>query len=313
MTDTRPSGLSRAGRRDTDGRVDGFDTHGRIKCGTVATPDLAASIADYAALGLAVVERGDVPARLASLWRAPAHGGRGYALLHGGGRPGYVRLVEGEVTPPAPMATRGWVAFELTVRDVAALHARVAGSAWRVIGAPRAVGAFTTFIPFQVAGRAGEVLYLNQVLAAGVDGLELPFAIADIDHVFIAVLAAPEREAAVAFHEALGFERGQTYAFPIGVVNDGMRLAHDHKTTLTMTRVGSLPASEVDEFPVGTPERPVAAAFLPGGNAVVSFVVRALPEGADAVDGEGLLYRGRRVACVQGAAGELVELIEMAA
>jgi hypothetical protein len=297
--------------------ADTFETHGRILCGTVHTPAFADSLADYTGpLGLRVVEQGVVAPALAAAWGALGHAGRRWALLHGGGRPGYVRLVEGEATRAPPMTTHGWAAFEMTVRDVHALHARLAGSQFAVIGPPGQVGDFTTFIPFQVAGRAGEVLYLNQVLTEGAGMLDLPFATADVDHIFITVLGAPDRAAALAFHRALGFGEAETYTFPIGVVNRANGLAEDHQTTLTMTCAGRLPASEIDQFPPSATPRPVAEGFLPPGNAMVTFAVRALPEGRTDWLGEpvrmpGPLYRGRRSACVRGTAGEIIELVEL--
>lgn len=296
-----------------------FETHGRILCGTVHTADFAASLADYTGpLGLRIVEQGVVAPALAAAWGAPGHAGRRWALLNGGGRPGYIRLVEGEATAPAPMTTHGWAAFEITVRDVHALHARLAGSAFTVIGPPGQVGDFTTFIPFQVAGRAGEVLYLNQVLTEGAGMINLPFATADVDHIFITVLGAPDRAAALAFHRALGFGEAETYTFPIGVVNRANGLSADHPTTLTMTCAGSLPASEIDQFPPAATPRAVAPGFLPPANAMVSFAVTALPEGRTDWLGApahlpGPLYRGRRSACLRGTAGEIIELVELGA
>lgn len=295
-----------------------FATHGRILCGTVLAPDFASSLGDYVkALGLSVLEQGVVPPALAAAWGAPGHAGRRWALLHGGGRPGFLRLVEGEAAPGhAPMTSHGWAAFELTVRDVPSLHARLAGTAFRTIGGPGQVGDFTTFIPFQVAGRAGEVLYLNQVLTESAGSLDLPLATAEVDHIFISVLGAPDREAAVSFHRALGFETGDTYVFPVGVINRAYGLSDDHRTTLTMTCVGRLPASEVDQFPDGARARPVAEGFLPPGNAMVSFAVESLSAiRADwlgpPVTLPGPLYHGRRAACVRGTAGEIIELVEL--
>ncbi len=296
-----------------------FACHGRILCGTVLTPDFEASLADYAgALGLALIEQGVVAPALAAAWGAPAHAGRRWALLNGGGRPGFLRLVEGEAPPVAPMTSHGWAAFELTVADVHALHARLQGSAFRTIGGPGQVGDFTSFIPFQVAGRAGEVLYLNQVLAESAGSLDLPLATAPVDHIFIAVLGAPDREAALSVHRALGFETGDTYRFPIGVLNRAHGLPDSHPTTLTMTCVGRLPATEVDQFPDSAQPRPVAPGFLPPGNAMVTFALTRLPEGRTNWLGEpvampGPLYCGRRSACLRGSAGEIIELVELGA
>ena len=295
-----------------------FDTHGRIKCGTVATAAFDASVVDYATLGLGVVAQGVVAAGLAASWGAPGCSGRRFVLLHGGGRDCYVRLIEATpVAGYAPLRTHGWAAFEISVADVFGLHARLAGSAFRVLGAPKPVGSFTTFIPFQVAGRSGEVLFLNQVLTPSADGVDLPLASVDVDQIFIVPLATPDRTAALAFHEGLGFAAGATYTLPYTVINAAFGLPADHQTTLTMTRVGSIAATEIDQYPPAATARPVPPGELPPGNAMVSFIVASLdavaaPLLGPPTRGDGPLYTGHRIGCVRGTAGEIIELIEAA-
>lgn len=298
-----------------------FDTHGRLKCATVSTPVFEASLADYVKrLELGVVEQGRVPLDLAVGWGAPVTTGRRYALLgSASASPGFLRLVEGPPVPAyRPLRSHGWASFEISCQGVFALHDRIAGHGFDVIGAPKRVPGFDNFIPFQVTGRAGEVLYLNEVLESSMSGLDLPKAEAPVDFTFIAILAAPDAEAAVRFHvERLGFERGETYLIPYSVINNAFGLPADYRTAITMTKVGTLPASEIDQYPPDAVERPRAAGELPPGNAMVSFIVRSLddvgaPFLAPPERRDGPLYAGRRSACVLGSAGELIELIEAA-
>ncbi len=301
--------------------MDGFDTHGRIKCATVATPSFADSRADYVdRLALEVVDEGQVSPELAASWGAPACAGRRFALLtSASAAPGFLRLVESTpVVGYRPLRSFGWASYELTCQAVFALHERIAGKGFAVIGAPKLVPGFDNFIPFQVTGRAGEVLYLNEVLQSTMSGLDLPTAEAPVDFTFIAILAAPDADAAVRFHvDRLGFEAGETYVIPYSVINNAFGFPPEHKTRMTMTRVGRVPATEVDQYPEGTAERPTVAGELPPGNALVSFITRSL----DAIDAayiapparhDGPMYAGRRSACVRGTAGELIELIEAA-
>lgn len=297
-----------------------FDTHGRIKCGTVATPDFDASLADYTRLlDLTVADAGTVAPDLAASWGAPASAGRRTALLTSAtGAPGFLRLVEGSSVPGyAPLRSFGWAAFELTVRDCDALYTAIRDDpGFTVIGEPKLVPGFDNFIPFQVTGRGGEVLYLNQVLRADAGSLDLPFAGATVDHMFIAILAAPDRAAAVAAHTgALGFDAGDTYVIPYSVINASFGLPPETTTAMTMTCVGRMPASEIDQYPAAATPRPAAPGELPPGNAMISFIVRdldaaGLPVLAPPVVRDGPMYAGRRTACVTGAAGELIELIE---
>lgn len=299
----------------------GFDTHGRIKCGTVATPAFADSLTDYIdRLSLRVVEEGMVASTLAESWGTPASAGRRFALLRSASAsPGFLRLVEGAPVPAyRPLRSFGWASYEMTCQAVFELRDRIADRGFEVIGAPKLVPGFDNFIPFQVTGRAGEILYLNEVLQSSMSGLDLPKAEAPVDFTFIVILAAADADAAVRFHvDRLGFEAGETYVIPYSVINNAFGLAADHKTRMTMTKVGRLPATEVDHYPDDTTQRPTAPGELPPGNAMVSFIIRSL----DAVDAplltpparhDGPMYAGRRSACVRGTAGELIELIEAA-
>ena len=300
-----------------------FDIPGRIKCGTIATPDIGASLADYTGvLGLSIIEDTPVAADLAAAWGAPALAGKRSVLLrHADGRPFFVRLVASTPTAYVPLRTYGWAAFEHTVANCDALFADIVianktGSAFTVAGEPKLVPGFDNFIPFQVVGRAGEVLYLNQVLKSGMTDLDLPHTKARVDEMFIAILAAPDRAAAVAFHhDNLGFAVGDTWSIPYSVINNSFGLPADTITDMTMTKMARLPASEIDQYPAAATPRTSVPGELPPGNAMVSFICASL----DAVTApfltaparrDGALYGGRRTAVVTGAAGELIELIE---
>lgn len=297
-----------------------FDIPGRIKCGTITTPDFAASLADYTGpLGLEIREQGLVPDDLAAAWGSPASAGKAFALLgYPGGAPAFLRLVAATPVPYTPLRSHGWAAFEYTVADCFALHQALGGSAFTVIGEPKRVPGFDNFIPFQVSGRAGEVLYLNQVLEPAMSGLDLPITTARVDHMFIAILAAPDREAAIAFHrDALGFAIGDTWVIPYSVINASFGLPADTTTAMTMTRTGRLPAVEIDQYPAAATPRTTPPGELPPGNAMVSLLCASLdavcaPFLAPPVRNDGPLYAGRRSACVRGAAGELIELIALA-
>ncbi len=295
-----------------------FDVPGRIKCGTISCPDLAASLDDYTrVLGLSVIEDGPVDAGLAAGWGAPALAGRRSVLLrHADGRPFFLRLVESAPIAYQPLRSFGWAAYEHTVANCDALFADIKGSAFTVIGEPKLVPGFDNFIPFQVVGRAGEVLYLNQVLKSGMTELDLPHTEARVDQMFIAILAAPDRAAAVAFHQdVLGFEVGDTWSIPYSVINNSFGLPADTITDMTMTQQGRMPASEIDQYPAAATPRAGVAGELPPGNAMISFICASLdavtaPFLAPPARHDGALYAGRRTAVVRGAAGELIELIE---
>ncbi len=296
-----------------------FDSTGRICAGTVLCPDLAASESDYRdILGLALIDDRPVSGALAACWGAPAMAGRACRLLRAeGGTPYLTRLVEGSAVPGyRPLRSFGWAAYEHTVADGMALFARMPGSGFTVIGPPKRVPGFDNFIPFQVTGRAGEVLYLNQVLQSRMTGLALPHTAASVDQMFIAVLAAADRAATLAYHrDVLGFGEGETWTIPYSVINNSFGMPPETMTVMTMTCTGRMPACEIDQYPAAATPRPSAPGELPPGNAMVSLLTDRLEATAPgwlgpAVRIEDDLYQGRRSACVQGPAGELVELIE---
>ncbi|MBB6253086.1 VOC family protein [Nitrospirillum iridis] len=300
-------------------RATGFDSHGRIKAGTVATATFDTSLADYRdTLGLTVLETGVVPDDLAQAWAAPAAAGARMALLAPvSGNGCFLRLVEAPPVPGyRPARSFGWAAFEITVADVFALHERLAGSGFTVIGPPKKVSGFNNFIPMQVVGRGGEILYLNQVLEDMAD-LDLPLAGSPVDVIFIAVLAASDHAQTLAFQrDKLGLEQGGTFSIPYGVINNAFGLPADHRSTLTMTKVGRLPVAEIDQYPEDAVARPRPPGGLAPGNAIISLGVDRLdrvaaPLLAPAAARPGPLYAGRRSACVAGPDGEIYELIEM--
>jgi hypothetical protein len=122
----------------------------------------------------------------------------------------------------------------------------------------------------------------------------------------------------VAFHrDALGFAVGDTWSIPYSVINTSFGLPADTITDMTMTRSGRMPASEIDQYPAAAGPRPRPTGELPPGNAMISFMVASLdaiaaPLLAPPARHDGALYAGRRSACVIGAAGEIIELVEMA-
>lgn len=297
-------------------------SHGEIACGTVVTPDFDQSLADYTCvLRLQLLEQGTVPPDLAASWGCPAMAGKRVTLLGADTAAGnMLRLVEGTAVPDyVPLRSYGWASLEITVEDVWSLHEAIcADGAFRVIGAPKLVEGFDNFIPMQVIGRAGEVLYLNKVLRS-MSSLDLPAAHAWVDRIFIAILAARDRAATVDFHVSqLGFEEDATYEITYTVINTAFGLPDSYKTAMTMTKAGRTPASEVDQYPPATTERPKAVGELPPGVAMLTFAVRSLercrahwitpPEIRS-----GLLYQGRRCCTVRGPSSELIELIETGA
>jgi hypothetical protein len=294
---------------------------GEIACGTVVAPSYQESLVDYLRLfKLLKLEEGVVTPNLAASWGCPASGGMQYALLGAANGTGnIIRLVEGTAVPDyVPLRSYGWASLEMSVADVWALHEDiVVDGAFRVIGAPKLVEGFDNFIPMQVIGRAGEVLYLNKVLKS-MTALDLPLADAWVDRIFIAILAARDRRSCIDFQIAkLGFEEDATYEITYSVINNAFQLPDSYKTAMTMTKVGRMPSVEVDQYPDNTIARPAIPQELPPGVAMLTFGVASLEKSRDhwlspPQVRDGPLYMGNRVCTVLGPSGERMELIEAA-
>ncbi|MEO1167710.1 MAG: VOC family protein [Pseudomonadota bacterium] len=292
--------------------------HGTILGGVVATPDLDMALADYEGiLGLKLLERGPLPDDLAASWGVPASAGHPMAILQPqSGAPCFIRLVEQPDHPDfMPTRTYGWAAYELTVQDVFGWPDRLQGSGFDIVGPPKELEGLPFFVPMQVTGRGREMIYLNEV-RENTPSSDLPHARSLTDHIFIVILATPDRAATVAWYrETLGLDEGDTYTLEYSMINDAFGAPPGTQSDLTMVQNGRLPIVEVDDYPSEATARSRHEGMLPPGNALVTLAADDL----DVLDCDwivppaarsGPLYDGRRAATVIGPAGELLELVE---
>ena len=299
--------------------MSGFLTHGRIMGGVVTTPDLHAALADYRdRLGLKLVEEGALDAGIAASWGCPANAGARTALLQPqSGAHCFIRLVEQPL--PAgfvPTTTFGWAAYEITVEDVFGWPARLEGSGFDIVGPPREIPGLPYFVAMQMLGRGREMIYLNEV-RQDTPSSDLPRARSQTDHIFIVILATPDRSATLRWYrDRLGLDEGGSYTIEYTMINKAFGLPDGTQSTISMVQKARLPIIEVDDYPDAAKPRPRAKGCLPPGNALVSLAVESL----DALDVDfiappaarpGALYAGRRSAIAIGPAGELLELIEI--
>ena len=298
--------------------MSGFLTHGRIIGGLGTTPDLGAALGDYRdRLGFDLIEEGLVPPELAASWGAPAIAGARVAVLQPkSGARCFVRLVEQPLPPDfRPTRTFGWNAYEITVQDVFGWPDRLAGSGFDIVGPPKEIEGLPYFVAMQMLGRGREMIYLNEV-RCDTPTSDLPKARSPVDHIFIVILAVPDREAALRWYqERLGVEAGGTYTIEYTMINKAFGLSTGTQSTISMLQKGRLPIVEVDGYPAAATPRAIDPGRLPPGNALVTLAVDHLPADlpyiASPASRTGPFYDGRRTATVQGPAGELLELVEI--
>lgn len=293
-------------------------THGGIVGGVVTTPDLDAALDDYRGrLGLELAEQGGLPEDLAASWGAPGIAGARFAALRPkSGAHCFIRLVEQQLPPDfRPTRTFGWAAYELTVQDVYGWPGRLSGSGFEIVGPPKPIDGLPYFVPMQVTGRGREMLYLNEV-ACDTPSSDLPKAKSATDHIFITILATPDRPATMRWYaDKLRFDEGGSYTIVYSMINKAFELPDETLSTISMMQKGRLPIIEVDGYPEAATQRAVRPGELPPGNALVTLAVDRLPDDlpyvAPPAQRSGPLYGGRRAATLIGPAGELLELLEI--
>lgn len=296
-----------------------FLSHGRIIGGVVTVPDLAAALTDYKdRLGLHVVEQGALSADLAQSWGCPGNAGSPYATLQPkSGAHCFIRLVEQPLVAGfTPTTTFGWAAYEISVQDVFGWPDRLAGSGFDIVGPPKEIAGLPYFVAMQMLGRGREMLYLNET-RMNTPSSDLPVANSPIDHLFIVILATPDRVATTAWYrDRIGLDLGETYTIEYSMINTAFGAPAGTTSSLTMVQKGRMPIVEVDDYPAQATVRPSHQDLLPPANALVTLAVTSL----DAVNvdfitspatRDGAFYGGRRAATVRGLAGELLELVEV--
>lgn len=294
-------------------------SHGQIIGGVVATPDLQAALGDYQdCLGFRLVEKGVVSEAIARSWGIAGLAGKAMAVLQPtSGAHCFIRLIEQPLPADfVPTTTYGWASYEITVQDVFGWPAKIVDSGFDIIGPPKEIPGLPYFVAMQVHGRGKEMLYFNET-RSNTPSTDLPFAQSPMDHIFIVILATPDREATVAWYrDRLALDVGDTYTIAYSMINNAFGLPADTLSSLTMVQKERLPIVEIDDYPPHTQARRADTGCLPPGNALVTLAVGNL----DALDVAwitppqvlpGSLYDGRRSATVRGVAGELLELVEI--
>jgi catechol 2,3-dioxygenase-like lactoylglutathione lyase family enzyme len=291
---------------------------GPIVAATVAVPDAAAAAALYTRIfGYVETSAGQVPVELAESWGAPQAAGAATVWMQpASGAPGGIRLVEQPADPAyRPLATPGWSAIEILVRDTDAVAARLIDSPFEIIGPPQSLKNFPEIRATQAIGPAGEVLYLT-TLPESVQGFDLPAAASLVDRVFIAVLATRSFEETLEWL-SVKFAISPRPAHERGVYHEGDRYGHVRANPLSMTTLQLTGQSliQVDEYPHRAADRPVSPGALPPGFALASLAVPSVEPFermalSAPVRPAAAPYDGRAALTIRAPEGWLVELIE---
>lgn len=292
----------------------------RIEIATHCVPDLRACVPVYCdLLDYRLVDEGRLPATLAAAWATPDMQGMPYALLQPASRAEvYLRFIQtGNAGGYWPPVTQGWIATEILTTDPEAVLAKLRTTAFTHIGGPADLyPSPKSARALQMAGPAGELMYFTRILPGG-SRFGLHGARCFVDRPFIMVVGGTSLPDIHAFYgDVLGLQIWEQAPFRIGQMSRVLHLPPQTSYPISLARIpGRSFLLELEELPPYIGRRNVPEGQLPEGLAMVSFAAaplhelrldfRAAPRAIDL-----LPYKGRKVAVVEGPAGEWLELIE---
>ena len=284
-----------------------------IAANTISAFDLEGTAAAYCEhLGYQRHSESRVSESLAALWGCPAQANARQILLQPASKtPFWLRLVEGpEVTHYKPLTTYGWNASEYIVQDVDRLAERLEQSPFEMIGPPADLSFSDAIRATQVLGPAQEVLYLTQ-FKRPVPEFDVPSAEAFVDRVFINIVGGGNLPDLTGFYNRhLGVPEAPVIEAVISVMSDAFGLPADQQHAIAALSAGGQCFIEADQCPPMAVDRPTEPGFLPPGLAMTSFFCEgqpAFPADFTALSDDG--YYRESAAVVEGAAGELIELV----
>jgi hypothetical protein len=289
---------------------------GPIACITVTAPNLADVEAMYTRyLEHRVIGRGTIDPDLASLWQAPAVGGRPYLLLSpSAGEECIFRFIEADTDHDyVPFSTFGWNAAEIMVEDVDNMAERLHGSPFEIVGEPQNLSFSDDIRAMQILGPGKELLYLTE-FKKQLPGFDTPIARCPVDRVFIVILGGPSMDGLQSF---FGNSFGVPGADPVDSRVKGMSAAFgnspEHLYPIAALPLAGQTLIEVDEMPPQASARPAGDGDLPAGISMVSFVGRGIDSGHTlSVQTDQAPYRNiERASCHIGSACERIEILHV--
>ncbi len=303
-----------------------------IEIATHCVPDLNACIPVYRdQLDYQLIDKGKLPESLAAAWATPDMSGMSYVLLQpASGAEVYLRFIEtGNTGGYWPPVTQGWIATEILTTDPDAVLEKLRGqnkgenqgenkgTGFTHIGGPADLyPSPKSARALQMAGPAGELMYFTRILPGG-SRYGLHGAKSFVDRPFIMVVGGTSMADIHAFYgDVLGLRIFPPEPYTIGQMSRVLGLGPRTPYPVSLARIpGRSFLLELEELPSYIERRTVPEGRLPEGLAMVSFKsapltelnldYRAEPRTIDLPP-----YHGRKVAVIEGPAGEWLELID---
>lgn len=248
---------------------------GPALAGTLLVANADEIISAYAeGLGLLVVSDQSISDTQAAAWNKPTLAGRRMVTL-GAFRDEpdthWLRIIEiPGIVPPRPFMQRGWMALEISVANVVGLAEKLRSSKFTILGEPGPLAVSANIWAMQVAGLAGEVLYLTEVKAP-VPPFDLPLgARALAERLFIPVLSVEKRDAAIDYYEDLTATTGLRFETRVSALNRALGVPPEAARSVATLQLQGSSVIEIDEVPEHQ-RAPAVVDGLPSGIAFVSI------------------------------------------
>lgn len=272
-------------------------------------------------LGYELVERGKISEPLAKSWGAKNVAGRNYLVMQPeSNKQVFLRFIEDKhKTDYKPMRQEGWNAIEILVQNPDLLAEQLKDSPFKLIRPPRFLTKKRNILAFQAQGPNNELLYFTRVIDPAKSSFNLGVADSFVDNVFIMVLGGTNMAGMKGFYrEQLKVPVSGPYPYRIGVLSEAYNLPEETIHSLAIAELKEQFLIEIDQYPDNAKTIDINTDELPAGIAMVSFGVKNLnqitvPFISPPTTRKSNAYQGRRSASIRGAAGELIELVEMSA
>lgn len=290
---------------------------GPVKSGTLIASSADVIVSAYqAAFDMHVVSDIRISENLALAWERPGLAGHrmvtlGAALADASTH--WLRVIEvPDAVAPLPFHKSGWMSLEVSVADVHLLAAKLQDSAFDILGNPHPLSVSDDIWAMQVAGPAGEVLYLTEVRAP-VPAFDLPLgAKALAERLFIPVLSTPVRDSALSFYESLSGNSGLRFDSRVSALNLALEVDPEASRPVATLQLAGSCLIEIDEVPEHA-QPSFSVDGLPSGIAFITTVASSavqLPLGCSWNFLEDATSGATHVAMIQGSSGEWMELVK---
>lgn len=288
---------------------------GPVVGATLLAPHLKFASHSYqSGMGYTLIREEVVTQALCDLWNAPKLLNNPIHILAAANGDAWLRIVEDRsCVATMPLKTQGWMALEVNVADVDVIRAEIDTKVFKIIGEPAYLQISDAIKAMQVIGPCDEVSYITQI-DKPVPPFELPMTKARTGSLFIPVLCTQNRDASLAFYEALNQVTGIKFDTKVTVLNNAWGLDIAHQYPVATLQLGGNCLFEIDQVPDAQPSVQNPGS-LPSGIAMITCMVDDIEFAAKQLSLPisqvcNAYYPTSQVVLATGPAGELIELVE---